>query len=50
MDEAGTVEAKIAGGWEARLRLKTMDVCAILSCSDEHLRDWEKTCPRLFAP
>ncbi len=50
MSEAEAVEIRIADDWEKRLRLKTQKVCEILSCSDEHLRGWEKTCPRLFAP
>lgn len=50
MSEAEAVAMRVADDWERRLRLKTADVCAILSCSDEHLRDWEKKCPKLFAP
>ncbi len=50
MTTAEATEPKIAEDWEKRLRLKTGEVCKILSCSDEHLRDWEKVCPRLFAP
>lgn len=35
---------------ESRLRLKTKDVCLILSCNEKTLRNWEKVCPKLFCP
>lgn len=50
MSEAQVLETKVAGEWEKRLRLKTMEVCDILSCTDTTLRNWEKVCPELFSP